>query len=54
MFLLHSELFRRNGLQVELYFCVSPLAQQLIFPEGGTLQQAFCTNGASPLSSLWL
>lgn len=51
MFLLHSELLRRNALQVVLYCCASPLAQQLISPEGGTLQQALRTHGASPLSS---
>lgn len=38
MFLLHSELLRRNALQVIFYCCASPLAQQLISPEGGTLQ----------------
>lgn len=43
----HSELHRRNALQVVLYCCASPLAQQLISAEGGT----FRTHGASPLSS---
>lgn len=47
MFLLHSELLRKNALQMVLYCCGSPLAQQLISPEGGT----FHTHGACPLLS---
>lgn len=51
MFLLHSELLRKNALQVVHDCCASPLAQQLISPESGTLQQAFHAHGASPLLS---
>lgn len=51
MFLLHSELLKRNSLQVVLCCCASPLAQQLISSEGGTSQQELLTLGASPLSS---